>query len=187
MANIPASRRRLALLEITNSVLVVLEGFVFIYYFKIILKLKFLNHAPSFFLSATLTLTIMMCILINNPKTTKDEIVTFSLLLNILEFFVLLLLCLTYFYKFVKTEVGKSISLKDTPSFIIITGLFFYIIISLPFFLVGSKLAKFENAYYLMYSIHYVSLSILFLGFEKAFRCKTPLTTWPSSCWSSHF
>lgn len=123
-------------------------------------------------------LSIIFLILVANPKFTRDLISEFSFRINVFEFFLLLFLCLIYLYESFTEKILESRPLKITPSFFIIAGLFFYIMISLPLLLIGDKLFSFSHhLYYLMFSIHYFSISILFLCLAKAFTCKTPLTT----------
>ncbi len=122
-------------------------------------------------------LTIFLLFKIMTENVNRTEIITDSFRVNIIEFFLLLFPCLYFFYDLLTNDSALSKNILRSPSFWITTGLFFYIIISLPFLLIGDKLLN-QNfkLYNLMFSIHYISLSFLFLCITKAFSCKKTLT-----------
>jgi len=82
----------------------------------------------------------------------------------------------TYFFElFTKDPVND---IFYSPSLWITSGLFLYCLSTLPFLLISDSLGTSNRSlYFLMFSIHFLSLSLLFLTIIKAFTCKKPITT----------
>lgn len=87
-----------------------------------------------------------------------------------IESLILLIPCIGYFYElFKRTTVA---SLKDEPSFWIVSGLSFFVTCTLPYSLMENYLRK--NNFYLMtalYSVFYIFYIILLSMILKAYRC----------------
>ncbi|MCW3117211.1 MAG: hypothetical protein JWM28_1293 [Chitinophagaceae bacterium] len=100
----------------------------------------------------------------------SDYIISFELLF-------LSILCIAYYFELFR---GKAVNnLKQSPSFWIVTALFFYAVIITPFFmLVTDEFMKNQrDIYNALFAVHYILFSFLFLAIIKAFLCRKPLTT----------
>ena len=150
-------------------------------YWDEFLSIKCWRHNP-FFISMlretySVTLSSIFFILSTSSHFTGARMTTFSYRVNISEFLILLLLCLIYFYELFDQK-KQLLPFKKTGSFLIVAGLFFYTLISLPFLLIGDKLVSYsKHLYHAMFSMHYFSIGVLFICLAKAFKCKTSLTT----------
>ena len=166
------------IIESCNTVFSIIEIAVFYNYFNKLLKTKSVLVVMKFCLLTFAILSITFFLKLGNPQLLISDISSFSYLLNTAEFFFLLLPCLVFFYESINIKTIITKSLKETPSFLISSGLFFYIIVSLPLLLIGNTLKSYsQNLFHLMFGLHFLSLSILSLSLSKAFSCKTPLTT----------
>jgi hypothetical protein len=164
--------------EMANTLFTIVEITVFFYWFKNILNTKFIKQGIKIIWIIFIAICIIFVYKFLQDGVSKDEIRKNSYLINVIEFFTLILLCLFYFYQLLIKETTHLIPLSKSPSFWIISGLFFYCIVSLPALLIGNKLYLTNiELYFIMGAIHYISISLLFLCIAKAFSCKTTLTT----------
>lgn len=163
--------------EIINTFFVIVEISTFFYFFKQILNSKLVQHLIKVFSIILLMLCIAFLIKLTENGISKFQIRNISYSINIIEFFSLIILCLIYFYRILTKDQIKPVKLNDSPSFWIVSGLFFYCIVSLPFLFIGNKMyVRSPYLFYLMGSIHYTSISLLFLCLAKAFSCKKTIT-----------
>jgi hypothetical protein len=91
------------------------------------------------------------------------------------EFLFLLLPCFTYYFELL--AIRTTADLFKRPSFWIVTGIFFYSAISIPYYLIGNFLQV--NNYHsqtVLLLMFYIPCSISFLFLTKAFLCKKILT-----------
>jgi hypothetical protein len=163
-------------IEIVNTVFAILETSTFFYLLKLTLKKNSIKYIINFswFLFILLCLTFFI-ITINNKLPSKN-IVQFSFTINYIEFFLLFPFCILYYYNLLTTETENSITLSKSPSFWIISGLFFYIVVSLPFLLIGGNVYQTDRTvHFILASIHYISISFLLICIAKGFSCKTTL------------
>jgi hypothetical protein len=170
--------KHVVFLESINTVFALVEIISFFYLFKKVLHTKFNKKVIKTFWIAFIILCIYFIWKLIGNNVTPNQITNYSFLINCIEFFILLLLCLQYFYLLITKEARDLIPLSHKPSFWIISGLFFYCVVSLPLLLIGNRLfLKNKDIYLILGSIHYISFSFLFLCLAKAFSCKTTLTT----------
>ena len=169
--------RRTIYFETTNTLFAIIEISAFFYFFKQILNRKFIQQLIKIFWVIFLSLCIAFLIKMTEVGLSKIQLRKISYFINIIEFLLLLPLCLLYFYQLLTKVQNKPVQLIDSPSFWIVSGLFFYCIVSLPFlFISDNMLIKSAYLFYLMGSIHYISISLLFLCLAKAFSCQKTLT-----------
>ena len=170
-------RRNSLLLETCNILFAIIETTAFnMFFYKV--NFKFHKLIITAYLVLFYILSVIFFIKIIDPEFSKSQITSFSFQITVIEFFQLLFLTLIYFYQLFTGEPVMVKPLNKTPSFWITTGLFFYIVVSLPFLLIGYKLFYYDHSlYYLISSIHFISIIFLFLCLAKAFSCKTTLTT----------
>ncbi len=162
--------------ESLNIIHCINEVFVFTFFFNKVLKS---NSSKLFIRIGSFLLTILIFDLIPQILNTKctafeinestDKVITYQLIFFSLS-------CLMYYYQlFSSTE---NINLIESPSFWIITGLFFYSLSVIPFFFFSAKLSSNYSSFYnILFSLHYILCSSLFLCITKAFLCKRNLTT----------
>jgi hypothetical protein len=100
-----------------------------------------------------------------------QNITLFSVYLNIYEYAILLFLCITFFYAIIFRPI--EVSPIDIYVLNIACALFFYISVSLPFFIISEKINKtYHHLYNLMYAIHFIVLLYSFLTILIIFRKK---------------
>lgn len=100
-----------------------------------------------------------------------------SSILTVIEFLLLLVPCFVYFYELFK--IDPIINLSKRPSFWIVTGIFFYTLISIPYYLLIRFVSNnvYEYRHILDLVLYYAPFSISFIFLTKAFLCKKTLTT----------
>ncbi len=169
--------KRIIYSETTNTLFAFVEISAFLYFFKQILGNKFIKKLVNIFWIIFFTSCSLFLIKMIDLNLSKTQIRKNSYIINIFEFLLLLPLCLIYFYQLLTKDQIKPVKLNDSPSFWIVSGLFFYCIVSLPFLFIGNKIyVSSPYLFYLMGSIHYTSISLLFLCLAKAFSCKKTIT-----------
>lgn len=99
--------------------------------------------------------------------TTYDimKIIKYSVYLNIIEFMILFLMCLYFFYTF----LNKPITEKpfDILTIWIISSLFIYISTNLPFLIISEKIRKSNYSLYdWMFTSHYMTLLFVFSSIQ---------------------
>jgi len=93
------------------------------------------------------------------------------------EFLLLLLPCFAYFYELLNSDPAQNI--YQRPSFWIVTGIFVYSLISIPYCLIDGFVMDhgFEQRRLLDLALFYAPLGINFILLAKAFFCKKALST----------
>lgn len=165
-------------IETCNTLFALVEIMVFMHYFTRLLDgiriRQFLRAAAIFYLLLTVVFFLRLVFV---TGSSREQIASESFLLNVIEFMLLLAPCLTYFYRLLAHEDTSGGRLKDSPAFWIVSGLFLYILISLPFLLVAETMHLHDRKYYyIAFSFHFFSIAYLFFCISKAFLCKAPLT-----------
>jgi hypothetical protein len=88
-----------------------------------------------------------------------------------IELFLLASLCINYLIKFFKSS--EDTNLKSIPNFWIVTGLFFYSIMSIPFCLISTEVVSIDKLLFTyLIAVHFIFLSLFFISITKAFLCK---------------
>ena len=159
--------------EVINLIFCLVELYAFYYFFSKILKNRrvksFLKNAIWAYL--VLVLIFFACIFMGLLSIYHIQYISYQV--NVLELFGLLFCCLVYFYELLLADGGYEKTIEWGPSFRIVTGLFLYCILSLPFFLIARNLMEFNlEFFHFMYSIHYVSITFLFLWIAKGFYAR---------------
>ena len=166
-----SQRFRTIIIESENTFLEIVEFIAFYHYFFKILVTKTAKALMRIVIIPFIILTIIFYVKIFDFEFSRNQIISLSYKINVIEFFLLFFPCLIFFYELFTIESKQK--LTKSPSFWIITGLFFYCTISLPFLLIGDQLAvNNRELFYFMFAVHYASLIFLFFSFTKAFLCK---------------
>lgn len=164
----------LSFLNNSNTLISLVEMLVYSYFFSSVLqrnKMKVLIKI----LSLLFTL-IVIIYFISGFSFLTSRIGYVSDIVGVVEFIFLLPFCLFYFYTLLNNN--SEIKLFDRPSFWIVTGIFFYSFISIPFYLINKYLS---NNYAIIWvntapTLYYLPFAFNFVFLIKAFLCKRALT-----------
>lgn len=109
-------------------------------------------------------------------KMSDSVILEYSDFIISLELLVLGAFCLVYYFRLLRQKPKNRLS--QSPAFWIITGLFFYSFVITPFFMIITPefMDSRQKIYNLLFTLHYISFSFLFIAIIKAFFLKKPLT-----------
>lgn len=158
----------------TNVIIALVEISVYYYYFNKLLLNKHKRFLVALYISYLLCLFIYFSKIISLIASTP---IHGSNIIGALEFFLMLPPCFLYFRQLLNTS--SKLNLAERPSFWIVTGIFFYSLISIPYYLLMSYFIQLRYEYrsVLSSTFYYIPFSINFLFLLKAFLCKKPLTT----------
>jgi len=159
---------------LTNTLVSLVELLVYYYFFfKIIhsrVVIKLMKVLVTVFFSIVLVFI-----------TTEFSFLTprysyISKIIGVIEFVFLLLPCTVYFYELLKND--PIVNLYQRPSFWIVTGIFFYAVISVPYYLIDRFFVNNHNQYrsVLDLALFYVPFTVNFVFLTRAFLCKKTLT-----------
>jgi len=160
--------------RISNSVIALIELLTYFYFFRQIL-LSFKIRRLITFLSLLFSLIIIIFTVTKlNSLTMSEKYVSDAI--GSLEFIFLVIPCVVYFFQLLKTT--SSINLFDRPTFWIVTGIFLYSLISIPYYLLSSYFLKnFRQFGYVLHAgLFFMPFTLNFLFLIRAFLCKKPLT-----------
>lgn len=165
-------------LEGENIFFSIIEYLTFYSFFKQVLEspvLRKLMLSSIFFLAIAFLIYLYRGLYISSTAITTKKIADF---ITSSELLFLTILCLLYYHKlFRERPVYK---LTDSPFFWIATGLFFYSVTIIPFFIISKEIKFIEKnqvIYQAGFAIHYIFFGGLFLTITKAILCEKPLTT----------
>jgi len=160
--------------NVTNITVALVEFLVYYYFFSKVLYNQKIKSALyiisiSFFL-VWLTYLFTHFSFITPRKT------YFSYLIGVVEFILLLPPCILFYFQLLK--INSSLPLLKRPSFWIVTGVFFFALISIPYYLLNNYIIKEYKEYYFILSVafFYIPFTLNFIFLSKAFICKKPLT-----------
>jgi hypothetical protein len=172
----PTARNKSIAIQSANMIFGLIEFTVFNCFFFKIINSKISRQLMTLFFILFFILVTFFYIKIGNPGFNKSEIIQLSSLITAVEFFLLLFPIFVYFFElFIKNPIEY---IAHSPSLWITSGLFIYCLATLPFLLISEPLSRGDrHLYILMFSVHFVSLSLLFLTIIKAFLCRRSITT----------
>ena len=158
----------------TNTLVSYVELLVYFYFFRKILegdKIK----------KILIGLTVLYSIIIIIFITTKFGFITtryryISYITGAIEFVFLLVPCVYYFLQLLKTN--SNVRLSKRPSFWIVTGIFFFSLISIPYYLLNRYFTstEFELRNLFIAVLYYIPFIANLIFLIKAFLCKKSLT-----------
>ncbi len=171
----PSFDKRILITETMNVGFATLEFTVFIIYFHRVFNSKTFKIISIISIISYTFLLYNFFINFYTHYAAKEKIMAAADKVIAFEFLILTGFCFAYFYKLLKNKENKS--LLQTPSFWIITGLFFYCIMVLPFFLITAQLFTLSKVLYTsLFSVHYLFACIFLFSICKAILCKKELT-----------
>lgn len=158
----------------TNTLIAYVELLVYFYFFRKILDG---NKIKKILIGLTTLYSVLIIIFI----TTKFSFITnrydyLAYITGAIEFAILLVPCVYYFLQLFKTN--SHVRLSERPSFWIVTGIFLFSIISIPYYLLNRYFfnTRFELRFMLSAVLYYIPFIANFIFLIKAFLCKKPLT-----------
>ena len=159
----------------TNLLIALVELYIYFYFFSKVLRNKMVNRLMKI-VAAGFTLIIIIF------TTTRFDFLTerfyyITNLIGVIELLLLIPPCLIYFHELFSNDL--TVNLYQRPSFWIVTGVFFYAVISVPYYLVDRFLTDNRSNYSsLMFLLFFsIPFSVNFIFLTKAFLCKRSLTT----------
>lgn len=163
---IPAQVRYLEIIRIVIKIYSLLEISLIFYFYYIQFKLR-KNRKILIFIYLIYAGSCLFVGLVKG-KTANFIPVNFGL-----ENLLITIISLYYILTFLKSD--KLIDFKSSPEFIASCGILFYFSITTPYFLIYSILYSASAFYTDEFSIlNYLSYSLLFISFIKAYLCPVP-------------
>jgi hypothetical protein len=159
---------------LTNPLIFLIELFAYYYFFLNTLKSSGMIKALKVLFP--LYLIIIGLFLTGNLQFLSGQYGYVSYTVSALGFLFLLPPCINYFYMLLNTK--SEISLFQRPSFWIVSGMFFYCIVSIPYYLLVSYLfiTDYEYKQILSALLFNVPFLINFIFLTRAFLCKKTLS-----------
>ena len=161
-------------INLTNTLVALVELLVYFYFFSKVLRNKMVIGLMKIFI-AIFSIIIFLFILTKYSFLT-DRFNYMVELIETIEFLFLIPPCFVYFYDLLQNnETGD---LKHRPSFWIVTGIFFYAVISVPDYLLNILVTSKHKEYWPITYLLFFSIpfTINFIFLTKAFLCKKTLT-----------
>jgi len=156
----------------SNAWISAVELWVYYYFFFRVIQNSIVKRIMKILLIIFTTVFVVLAIF---KIYESDSIRYTSEIIGAAEFLFLLLPCFTYYFELLAIKTTED--LFKRPSFWIVTGIFFYSAISIPYYLIGNFLQI--NNYHsqiVTFLMFYIPFSISFLFLTKAFLCKKILT-----------
>jgi len=157
-----------------NNLVALTELLVYYIFFYIILsnsKIKNLMRVLALFFAI-----IIAVYFITRLNFLTNRFIYISYLIGVTEFIFMLPPCFFYFYNIL--TVDSEVSLLKRPTFWIVTGIFFYSLISIPYYLLNRYLSDHDKQLWhaLQAALYVIPFTLNFVFLIKAFLCKKPLT-----------
>lgn len=157
-----------------NVIISLTELFVYFLFFRLLLSNERIKKIISILVIVYTFLVILYLITMFDFITNRLRYVTY--LLGVLEFLILIPLCFAFYHQILKTE--SKLKLFERPSFWIVTGVFFYALISIPYYLLEPSINEYghQSKYILNALLFHLPFTFHFAFLTKAFLCKKTLT-----------
>lgn len=161
-------------INISNTLISFVELFVYFRFFQKVLFGKGILIWLKISFQFYLTIILVHLIFVIWSSNNNHQYISYSI--GALEFLLLLPPCFKYYSQIL--NFTPEISLQERPSFWIITGIFFYSIISVPYYLLTTYISVINHEYKNLYeaAFYYIPFTINFIFLIKAFTCKKSLT-----------
>ena|SRR5688572_10457333 len=161
--------------NILNTCITFIELSIYYYYFLILLGKK---YAASLILLYSIFSLLMIVYLSTNFSFLSDRLRYVSNSISVTEFIFILPYCFIYFYKIL--HENSDLTVFSRPSFWITTGIFYFSLVSIPYYLMYSYFTSLPASFQLktlfvllFYFLPFI-INILFIG--KAVLCRKSLT-----------
>ena len=157
----------------TNILISFVELVIYYYYFKIILTSKRTKLTMSILCISFTTLVVLyLTNRLSFPGVSKTYL---SYGISAIGLTFLTLPCISYYFQLLRTN--SEIDLFNKPSFWIVSGIFFYSILSIPYYLLDNFFNTNKSNYRIMLSaiLYYLPFTMNFIFLSKAFVCRRQL------------
>ncbi len=160
--------------DTTNTLVAYVELLVYFYFFKKVLKgnrIKVILTRLAVIYSVIIIIFLATKFVFDTNRYSYIAYIT-----GAIEFIFLLVPCIYYFLHLFKAN--SSLPLTDRPSFWIVTGIFFFSLISIPYYLLNRYFfsTQYELRYLFNAVLYYIPFTANFIFLIKAFLCKKTLT-----------
>jgi hypothetical protein len=158
-------------ISISNICVAAVELFTYYYFFLHNLQNLVIKGIIKYLLIAFVLIVITLITFVREPSYRRA-----TGFIGAIEFLFLLLPCITYYFELFSVKTSED--LLRRPSFWITTGIFFYSVISIPYYLIDDflQVTKYHFRNQLTAFMFYIPFSFNFLFLSKAFLCKRALT-----------
>lgn len=171
----PKSKAARITFELWNAFFCVAELYVFSGFFVLLMKNNLFRKVIIFSIVINSIFFLYLIIIIFDHSSAKKDIFLASVIFNICELVTLFVYCIFFYYRTMQTI--HSVYPKNKAILWIVNSLLFYIILALPFFFILEEIRNIDKLfYYVMYSLHFISIGNLLLFTGLAFRAKKVLT-----------
>jgi hypothetical protein len=169
-----APKLRYQLMSYLNNLIALTELLVYYNFFFIILPYSKIKKIMK--LLALFFLAIMIIYAITRLNFLTNRFGYITNVIGVTEFIFLLPPCLFYFYNIL--TVDSEISLLKRPTFWVVTGILFYSLISIPYYLLNKYLSDNDKQLWsaLQAALYIIPFTLNFVFLIKAFLCKKTLT-----------
>jgi hypothetical protein len=159
---------------LTNTLVSLVELLVYYYFFFKIIHSSIVIKLMKVLVTVFFSIVVIFITTEFNFLTPRYSYV--SNIIGVIEFVFLLLPCTVYFYELLKND--PIVNLYQRPSFWIVTGIFFYAVISVPYYLIDRFFVNNHNQYrsVLDLALFYIPFTVNFVFLTRAFLCKKTLT-----------
>ena len=165
------------ILEIGNIAFSIIEAFTFYFYFKNLSlskkTLTLINISGSVFLA----FLCFCAFLIFQSSDAYRALYNLSFVINIVEFFLLFFICLSYYSNIINIRnIKKAINLNEL---LIVNSLFLYISIALPFLSMGPSMINLPKwTHNCMVILHYLSIINILATLIFVQKKQNSITQW---------
>lgn len=159
---------------ITNTLISLVELFVYYSFFFKVIENTGVKRIMRILLVVFFLLVLVY--LITRFQFLTPRFSYAGYVLGSVEFLFLLLPCLSFIIEILQTN--SNINLFQRPSFWVTTGILFFSLVSIPYYLIYRYMNAYrpEFKYFLALTLYYGPFAVNFLFLTKAFLCKRILT-----------
>lgn len=158
--------------ETMNICFEAVEVMIFTTYFYFILKRTRIVFFHLFLAFGFMVLVFIQAYQFNFLITDEARLATLSTYNAAIGLSIISFQCLSYYHQLFTDAPTKN--LFSSSSFYITTSLFFYCITVIPFFLIAENLkTDYGPVYRIIYSLHYITFSLLFILIARSFLCRS--------------
>lgn len=168
------SKIMLHFIAYSNCVIAFVEILVYYFFFIKVVQNKLI--VPLFKTISVLFVVYLTLTLVEFQTFEKWSSVYLEKIFASVAFMCLLVPCILYFFEIL--TIKSDVDLVNRPSFWIVTGIFFYSVIAIPYNLVDIYLLKHNYPYKPIISValYMVPFTMNFVFLSKAFLCRRKLT-----------
>jgi hypothetical protein len=160
--------------NIANSLIFFLALLIYYHFFFLTIQNSFVHRILKLLKVVFIIIIIIFVTTEFKFMTTRHSYVSYMICVT--GFLFLIIPCFVYYYELFRND--PSINLYQRPSFWIVTGIFFYSVTSIPYFLINRFVfeSHYENAFLINLFLFNLPCIINFIFLTIAFLCRKTLT-----------